>query len=402
MKLGFNTTGNSQTSGRTTLAIMGLGSLRNTKGSLTRKYKYCEKRDPNYLFQCVFNQPIPLSVKDGALQTIGCIEGSILTSTDYGKTWTSNTQYINTSTFIDVAMSSNGIYRTIVDVNNNDTFYTYNQNTKLWTKPSFTPNDIQFSNVAMSNDGKYQTVYNGWFTFFNTVSQTTYLISSVNYGSSWTNYNNPFNDEFCFSLSIGYNGQNQLASTFTNGYTYLYYSNNYGISWDKLLTAPLNPNGPFFCVNVSGNNNYTVATYGFFQTSFAQIYTSTDTITWNQSTINLPSPNYVISLFSQIKSSTSGKYQLANSTIFTNPDTGYLFLSSDYGSTWNPIMNIPNNNSNSHWSSISVSNSGQLMTALAAVAFQIVICFQSQDYGKTWNILNNLPLNTLPLCIAIS
>jgi len=56
MKLGFNTSGNSQTSGRTTQAILGLGCLRNTKGSLTRKFKYCNKRDRNYVFQCVFNQ----------------------------------------------------------------------------------------------------------------------------------------------------------------------------------------------------------------------------------------------------------------------------------------------------------------------------------------------------------
>jgi hypothetical protein len=60
MKLGFNTSGNSQTSGRTTQAILGLGCLRNTKGSLTRKFKYCNERDRNYVFQCVFNQPIPL------------------------------------------------------------------------------------------------------------------------------------------------------------------------------------------------------------------------------------------------------------------------------------------------------------------------------------------------------
>jgi len=59
MNLGFNTRGNSQTSGRTTQAILGLGCLRNTKGSLTRKFKYCNARDRNVVFQCVFNQPIP-------------------------------------------------------------------------------------------------------------------------------------------------------------------------------------------------------------------------------------------------------------------------------------------------------------------------------------------------------
>ena len=57
MTLGFNTKGNSQTSGRTSVA-MGLGCLRNTKGSLTRKFNYCYATDRNVAFQCVFNQPV--------------------------------------------------------------------------------------------------------------------------------------------------------------------------------------------------------------------------------------------------------------------------------------------------------------------------------------------------------
>jgi len=40
MNLGFNTSGNNQTSGRTSTAVS-LGKLRNTIGSNTRKFKYC-------------------------------------------------------------------------------------------------------------------------------------------------------------------------------------------------------------------------------------------------------------------------------------------------------------------------------------------------------------------------
>ena len=42
-KLGFNTTGNSQTSGRTSTAVS-LGKLRNTVGSTSRKFKYSTSR----------------------------------------------------------------------------------------------------------------------------------------------------------------------------------------------------------------------------------------------------------------------------------------------------------------------------------------------------------------------
>lgn len=58
--LGFNTSGNSQTSGRSTQSIL-LGKLRNTSGSTTRKFKYCNSHSPdlNYTFRCVFDIPNP-------------------------------------------------------------------------------------------------------------------------------------------------------------------------------------------------------------------------------------------------------------------------------------------------------------------------------------------------------
>ncbi len=56
MKLGFNTTGNNQTSNRTTQAVC-LGNLRNTMASTTRKFKFCNRNSPdlNMTFKCVFN-----------------------------------------------------------------------------------------------------------------------------------------------------------------------------------------------------------------------------------------------------------------------------------------------------------------------------------------------------------
>lgn len=56
MKLGFNTSGNNQSSGRITNAVL-LGNLRNTVASTTRKFKYCNQNSTNlnYTFNCVFN-----------------------------------------------------------------------------------------------------------------------------------------------------------------------------------------------------------------------------------------------------------------------------------------------------------------------------------------------------------
>ena len=56
MTLGFNTNGNSQTNGRTTNSVL-LGKLRNSIGSTTRKFKYCNSNSPdlNFTFNCLFN-----------------------------------------------------------------------------------------------------------------------------------------------------------------------------------------------------------------------------------------------------------------------------------------------------------------------------------------------------------
>ena len=56
MSIAFNTSGNNQTSLRTTPSVL-VGKLRNTPGSTTRKFKYCNRNSPNLnlTFNCVFN-----------------------------------------------------------------------------------------------------------------------------------------------------------------------------------------------------------------------------------------------------------------------------------------------------------------------------------------------------------
>lgn len=55
--LGLNTSGNNQTSGRTTTSVL-LGKLQNTPGSTSRKFKFCNANssDLNITFNCVFNK----------------------------------------------------------------------------------------------------------------------------------------------------------------------------------------------------------------------------------------------------------------------------------------------------------------------------------------------------------
>lgn len=59
MKLGFNSSGNNQTNNRTTTAVS-LGKLRNSAGSITRKFKFCNNNsnDINSILNCVFNNTL--------------------------------------------------------------------------------------------------------------------------------------------------------------------------------------------------------------------------------------------------------------------------------------------------------------------------------------------------------
>ena len=158
MKLGFNTSGNSQTSGRTTQAILGLGCLRNTKGSLTRKFKYCNKRDRNVVFQCVFNQPIPAPTC--AILVSGNIAANM------------NTSGMSTITFI----------------SNNDDGYAYLPFTGMnfyffGTNYGNSTTSIYMSTNYAFGFGTGQTLYNNWpanlpailFDFFDSYNIASYV-----------------------------------------------------------------------------------------------------------------------------------------------------------------------------------------------------------------------------------
>jgi hypothetical protein len=75
---GFNTSGNNLSYGRTTNAVM-IGKLRNSLGSTTRKFKYCNQNSPdlNVTFNCVFNRTSPppqLYIRSKNNITQGCFD----------------------------------------------------------------------------------------------------------------------------------------------------------------------------------------------------------------------------------------------------------------------------------------------------------------------------------------
>jgi photosystem II stability/assembly factor-like uncharacterized protein len=386
MKLGFNTTGNSQTSGRTTQA-MNLGKLRNTVGSLTRKYKYCNNVDRNYVFQCVFNQSIAPPPADGSIQTIVSLDGTILTSTDFGVNWFVDTTYQYTTTLVDVAMGNNGQYRTVINgySGSPNSFFTYNPNTKTWSQPTFTPTtNTNLTNISMSNNGQYQYVFQ-IFSLFSISSD-----SGINWSDYYSPDNTPDNTPDC-SISLDNTGKNQvIAAADSYGQSAVLYSNDYGSTWSGNANITDENSA---CINVGISPDGSRITTGTISDNIVpSIYTSIDNgISWTQSVVNNPD-GYTPYIFGvKITMSYNGKYQLTGTSgEFFGNNQGLLYISSDYGATWNSILNIPNSLFYLYWTSISVSNSGQVMSAVGNDGSNYY-CFQSKDYGNTWNIVNTPP-----------
>jgi photosystem II stability/assembly factor-like uncharacterized protein len=248
----------------------------------------------------------------------------------------------------------------------------------------------------MSNNGSYQIVDGAPDEWSN----------STNFGEDWSVYVNTLNEPFS-SISIDNTGQNQaLAVVYGFGPLLnndIYYSSDSGNNWTE-AQDPFSPNDYELCISIHispDNSHITTGTYinpSSAGTISASIYTTTNYNTWTLSVINNNS-GYVPRIFEKFRSSYDGKYMLVLSksegqTIID----GYVYLSNDYGSTWNYI-NMPSDLSFSRWTSISVSNSGQIMSAITSKNSSYY-CLQSQDYGVTWNIFIT---TSVPLyCIAIN
>ena len=114
---------------------------------------------------------------------------------------------------------------------------------------------------------------------------------------------------------------------------------------------------------------------GKYQTAVVNgeyIYRSTDYgVSWNP--ITTYSKNW-----SSVSVSSSGQYQ----TAVVNGE--YIYRSEDYGVSWNPITTYSKN-----WSSISVSLSGQYQTAVVNGEY----IYRSTDYGVSWSQLSSPGMN---------
>jgi hypothetical protein len=88
--------------------------------------------------------------------------------------------------------------------------------------------------------------------------------------------------------------------------------------------------------------------------------------------------------------SSSGQYQTAVEDTNVN-NTGYIWVSSDYGNTWNQKASLLD------WYMVACSNSGQYQTALEDTDLLSNGLWVSNDYGNTWTLKESQSWNSITM-----
>jgi hypothetical protein len=362
MELGFNTSGNNQTSRRTTNAVL-LGKLRNTIGSTSRKFKYCNRNSPdlNFTFNCVFNIPTIIS---GQYQ-IAVGNGAFAITKDYGANWqilpqfeslnlrsvaiSSNGKYILTGgffthlfysnnggkTFIqkfpssywfEIKMSKSGQYQTAIGPANS--IYVSNDYGNTFNIISQSGIGGSSSFLAMSYDGKFQSITSG----------QSVLISN-NYGQIWNQINlsgiTP-TPSFLKGISMSGNGQIQIIIDGSSGY--IYRSNDFGNTWNYIYTIT-ESNIDFYFTSMSESGKYIlIPNYGSGGiTTGGSIWVSSNygsSFTNNIIINGQPQSSFGVRGWYPCGVSSSGQFQSVCDYDGTTGDGGYIYTSSDYGKSW--------------------------------------------------------------------
>ena len=420
MKLGFNTSGNNQTTRRTTAAV-NLGFLRNAVGSTSRKFKYCNARSPdlNYTFNCVFNIPIPpeiptpLDILGGNIQTIVTDNGYVYLSNNYGKTWIKNRQLANLNYSLSgIAISSDGVYQTTSN-NENITYegsLISNNSGNTWSLSQTQPQRFFFfaNSICMSSSGQYQFAVNKDISIIPNIPNLIYR--STDYGVTWLEPSDPPLDFIppnytstyqisINSISCSSTGE-KLVAVGINEYVptegILYFNPigiiDYGNSWG---TNQLYTENYLIYAGISGDGN--VISLGYYNTSRGNVKIKTsfnNTSNFNTGQV-INGPNGDLGIYC-ISLSYTGQYQIASNCAASGAGTnsnGYIYITTDYGANWHYISQISGVPTvYMQWNYVNISPSGQTMVAVGYYDdFQYPIpntsnwYVYSRDYGETWN-----------------
>ena len=148
----------------------------------------------------------------------------------------------------------------------------------------------------------------------------------------------------------------------------IFLSSNTGFTFTKLNAPVLN----YISLAASSNTSYMLAApYGGASLQFSKNYGSN----W----MSIPITSVPIQSFTEVTMSNSGAY-MASCSDFKSQNSGYIYISSSYGTTWSQASTAK---TLSYWS-IAMSSSGKFIVATTGYGS----IFTSSSYGFSWQNTN--------------
>jgi hypothetical protein len=302
----------------------------------------------------------------GQYQLTAILNGVIYNSIDYGATFnfTTGSQY-----WSNVAMSSDGVIQ-VACVHNGNAYMSYDSG-NTWIK---TTTGGLWDGIAISATGQYILA-----PTFNTTNSRIY--KSDNYGKDFTvSFLSP--GKRLNKAAISATGQYQLCGT--SNATYIYVSNDYGVSFASQDVSVLNvgniceisATGKYMIAYARKSNDYGVTWTSNIDGYSASISSDGKYQVMGKNNVIYISDNYgeswitksVAGNFTEIEISANGQYIVA--TGMNIP----FSLSSDFGATWNLTE------TGRRYSGLTMSADGSKLAA--SVAFDNI--YQSTNFGITW------------------
>jgi hypothetical protein len=329
----------------------------------------------------------------GTIMPISLVDNSVLLSNtpeldfsnNFCVTWMFNVSAPSTKSWTKMAMSANGMFQTAVlnASNNSNSGGIYNSNDYgvNWTFNSSSLTTVNWNSIAISSDGKVQVASYG-----------AYIYVSTDYGNNWVNkYTCSYT---VYSVAVSADGKYISAITYGSNNTIVYVSSNSGnnftnttlinsltlvLSYGSVLVNPCN-------IVMSSTGQYQVCTL-FYITSSSQntLWLSNNYgQTWNYKIISTVTP--VNDYLNTVCISSSGKYICIGRGNYSGNLAYNLFVSSNYGDTFTATG--PYDNNGYYWGGINMSANGQYIVAICPSPSQMLY---SVNYGSTWTLANFAP-----------
>jgi predicted acyltransferase (DUF342 family) len=327
-------------------------------------------------------------------------------SKDYGNSFDKITTPLPfDASWNDVTMSADGRYILLDISGNNNTnspniYYSLDSGTSFssTTITGYSGTNPYWSQIRVSADGNYwaagmnQTTTAGPANKLY-VSQPT--ISTANNGS-WSSFvNQPKQLNVQGTINPITLIDNSVLLTAQPALNY----SSFGQSWSQLSgigvsSTGVSSSGPFYTgayptgVATSANGQYIITT----SAGTGQIISSN---TYGASITSSFSPASLYEYWKSIAISSSAQYQTAvidgsantNGNVFLNSaDSSCVYVSMDYGSTFNPVV-VSGIGSAVSWQAVAVSSTGQYQTAVASGPPNGNV-YLSSNYGRSWSPTN--------------